>query len=726
MSSFADDARDDRRLLRQYAEEGAQDAFRKLVDRYSGLVYGTAMRITRNREWAADATQNVFTALAGKSSHLVRTEIASVGAWLHRAATFESKRQVRDQANAQRRQAMIRKNLTDLTREFDHSHWDEVRPSLDEALEKLPERDREILLLRYFDGLKYREIAGRLGMRSDAAQKRGARALDRLSHLLRKKGGILSASALAAGLAPELAHSAPPSLVTQIIASNAVKGGGSGLAAGGAMTTISIMFMNKAAILGIIIVALVGSIGIGFLIGGSWSGGEEAPGDALKTLPPPGSPSVNQDQGREEELAEPESAQTASEQFVARLKSLMEKKRALLRAAEERHQNGTASPEVVSEDLAKIGGVFKSMELASGKLAHSDMMAALAGVKNLGDGEAKILGLQSLLSRWAALNPEEALWRGAGWKSGAETFVYYGWGRSDPEGALGHFRRKFSDRDAGWRLAALQAIYAGWLTVDPEAARKGIDNLVIDDLDQFLAYTEMLMIELEATRPAICEGIARLRVKFGFAKTLERVRAINNEAIRNQAMLILAFGISELQNQRQAVDALLGALPDAERSDMIPIVLVAWALTGEFEEISEWIRANEGILNGSSASEIELAVSIGLSHSSPERAARWLNMGSPDYFRVEKIKAITARWARDDSRAVARWLETLPPGRMADGAVSAYAEELVDGHPSAAAEWASRIEDQRLRRERLGQILSRWRRQDMKAASEFERNLNSQ
>ena len=111
MTDFAAHADDDRDLLRRYAVDRDQAAFAALVGRYSGLVHGTAMRRTGEAEWAADITQNAFVALAAKASALVRQGIPSVGAWLHRAATFEAKRHTRDQLNARRRQAMIEDKL---------------------------------------------------------------------------------------------------------------------------------------------------------------------------------------------------------------------------------------------------------------------------------------------------------------------------------------------------------------------------------------------------------------------------------------------------------------------------------------------------------------------------------------------------------------------------------------------------------------------------------------
>lgn len=57
-----------------------------------------------------------------------------------------------------------------------------------EALDALPEADREILSLRHFEQLTGPEAARELGLSSDAAGKRYLRALDRLRRVLGSPG----------------------------------------------------------------------------------------------------------------------------------------------------------------------------------------------------------------------------------------------------------------------------------------------------------------------------------------------------------------------------------------------------------------------------------------------------------------------------------------------------------------------------------------------------------
>jgi RNA polymerase sigma-70 factor (ECF subfamily) len=61
---------------------------------------------------------------------------------------------------------------------------EEQRRRVREALARLGERDREVLVLRYLEQLSLREVAEALGINEGAAKARHARALLRLQALL--------------------------------------------------------------------------------------------------------------------------------------------------------------------------------------------------------------------------------------------------------------------------------------------------------------------------------------------------------------------------------------------------------------------------------------------------------------------------------------------------------------------------------------------------------------
>ena len=48
---------DDFELLRLHIDESSEEAFRTLVERHSGMVHGTALRIVRDEHLAEEITQ---------------------------------------------------------------------------------------------------------------------------------------------------------------------------------------------------------------------------------------------------------------------------------------------------------------------------------------------------------------------------------------------------------------------------------------------------------------------------------------------------------------------------------------------------------------------------------------------------------------------------------------------------------------------------------------------
>ena len=90
--------------------------------------------------------------------------------------------------------------------------WREVDPWLNDGLCALASRDREALLLRYFDGLSTPDVAVALGITESNARKRLSRAIDRLRTDLRQHDVAVSGAALAALLNEHSARAIPPHL----------------------------------------------------------------------------------------------------------------------------------------------------------------------------------------------------------------------------------------------------------------------------------------------------------------------------------------------------------------------------------------------------------------------------------------------------------------------------------------------------------------------------------
>lgn len=215
-------------LLADYARGGSEPAFRELVERYLDLVYATAMRhVGGDTHLAEDVAQTVFAELARRAGTLYPEVM--LGGWLHRRTCQIASTLMRgERRRHDREKQAAQMNALEAGSE---TRIERLAPILDEAVNRLSAGDRAVILLRFFEGLDLRAVGQAMATSEDAAQKRVARALDKLRNLLARQGVTLSAAGLAGGLAAEAVSAAPAGLAASIATAaltGAVAAGGSG------------------------------------------------------------------------------------------------------------------------------------------------------------------------------------------------------------------------------------------------------------------------------------------------------------------------------------------------------------------------------------------------------------------------------------------------------------------------------------------------------------------
>lgn len=141
---------------------GEQDALSALYDRYQGLMYGMATRITGDATLAQDVVQDAFMGIWRNASRY-SSERASARTWIlsithHRAVDIIRRR--RPASELPEPEATTPASL------ISPDVWPEVSARLDAdtvrvALGSLPRLQREAIELAYFRGLTQQEIATR-------------------------------------------------------------------------------------------------------------------------------------------------------------------------------------------------------------------------------------------------------------------------------------------------------------------------------------------------------------------------------------------------------------------------------------------------------------------------------------------------------------------------------------------------------------------------------------
>ncbi|HVU37766.1 MAG TPA: sigma-70 family RNA polymerase sigma factor [Opitutales bacterium] len=203
----------DNELLRLYTEQGDQAAFAEVVRRQVDLVYSAALRVVNgDTHLAEDVTQTVFTALA-HDAHSLAGHPSIVG-WLHTTARHTAIKAVRGEFRRRIREqeASAMQNLDSVVA----INWEQIRPSLDEAIGQLSDRDREAILLRFFKGLGHREVGEVLGLTEDAARKCVERALEKMRENFFRRGIVVSAILLAEILPVNSVEAAPMGLGARV------------------------------------------------------------------------------------------------------------------------------------------------------------------------------------------------------------------------------------------------------------------------------------------------------------------------------------------------------------------------------------------------------------------------------------------------------------------------------------------------------------------------------
>ena len=206
---------DDSELLRLYADENSDEAFAELVRRHIGTVYAVAKRrVGGDAHLAEDVAQEVFTDLARKAAPLSRRK--TLVGWIFVATRFASAKAVR---RDQQRQSLWRKAQDMTEREFDSRNepaWEEIRPVLDDAIHELNERDRDAVLLHFFDRKTFADIGSALSITESGARMRVERALDKLRLSLGRRGITSTTAALTFALSSQAVAAVPGTLVAAV------------------------------------------------------------------------------------------------------------------------------------------------------------------------------------------------------------------------------------------------------------------------------------------------------------------------------------------------------------------------------------------------------------------------------------------------------------------------------------------------------------------------------
>lgn len=173
--------------LLEKARKGDIDAFRELVNKHKKNVYYLAFDLTRNREDAEDASQEVF-AKAYSSLKNFRGD-AKFGSWLYRITvntclSLKKRRSYRILKKSNNIEDMIDTdseiNSSEKNDPENHVEAGFIRKDIEKALDKLTEKERMIFIMRNFSELSFGEITEITDLKPGTARSLNFKALKKL------------------------------------------------------------------------------------------------------------------------------------------------------------------------------------------------------------------------------------------------------------------------------------------------------------------------------------------------------------------------------------------------------------------------------------------------------------------------------------------------------------------------------------------------------------------
>ena len=264
----------DRQLLERFIarrDPAGEAAFAALVTRHGPMVLDLCRHIMGDLHLAEDAFQAVFLVLARRAGSIRDPDLLSN--WLYgvairtaRCAKHQSNRQRQNEEQSARHRADL--GVDTMVDQPTLARGD--IEALHDEIARLPGSFRLPVVLCYFEGLTLDEAAQRLRWPAGTLRSRLARARDKLRIGLTRRGVVLPAAVLAAGLSSQSASAAVSSSLCDITTRAAIRfaagQAASSLAASLAQEVLRAMFVNKLKLIATALLFLAAvATGVGYL-----------------------------------------------------------------------------------------------------------------------------------------------------------------------------------------------------------------------------------------------------------------------------------------------------------------------------------------------------------------------------------------------------------------------------------------------------------------------------
>ena len=174
---------EDEEILKKFSvEKTRNEAFNLLLNKYQQKIYWHIRRLVVNHDDADDLVQETFIKV-WKNLHNFRSD-SQLYTWLYRIATnecitFLNRKKLKNNISLD-----DSPDLSNTLAEGSYFNGDKAQLKLQQALLTLPEKQRLVFNMKYFDDLKYEEISQILGTSVGALKASFHLAVKKIEHFL--------------------------------------------------------------------------------------------------------------------------------------------------------------------------------------------------------------------------------------------------------------------------------------------------------------------------------------------------------------------------------------------------------------------------------------------------------------------------------------------------------------------------------------------------------------
>lgn len=187
----------DEKLVKAYAQ-GSNEAFDTLLKRHQDRIFNYILRIIKNEELANDIFQETFVKAIQTIKQGRYTENGKFPAWITRIAhnlIIDHYRQGKSEnvqsADISDINILNRKDLCEATIE-DQIISEQIKNDVRELVAQLPPLQKEVLEMRYYQSLSFKEIAEQTGVSINTALGRMRYAIINLRRMAKEQDVVLT------------------------------------------------------------------------------------------------------------------------------------------------------------------------------------------------------------------------------------------------------------------------------------------------------------------------------------------------------------------------------------------------------------------------------------------------------------------------------------------------------------------------------------------------------